>query len=56
MLVDVVRELLAARSVSLETSSSNRSALSNVVSVERIKNTSNGPVVALELLARFSTV
>ena len=28
----------------------------NVVSVERMKNTSKAPVVALELFARFSTV
>ena len=52
----VVLDEPAARSASLDTSSKTVSNESYVVSVERIKNTSKAPVVALELFAKFSTV
>ena len=52
----VFRVAPAAKSASTETSSRIVSNWSYVVSVERIKKTSNAPVVAVELFARFSTV
>ena len=55
-LVLVFLEAPAARSASTDTSSNIVSNESYVVSVERMKNTSKAPVVALELFARFSTV